>query len=85
MKALKKCNYERFSINPGIQAMRNGIQMNVYAAKEVRKVYPYGENGKIHGYIFPVSFLKDHNSIRKMIGYNGPIIIIDSEGNNVAH
>ena len=85
MKALKKCNYERFSITPGIQAMRNGIQMNVYAAKEVRKVYPYGENGKIHGYIFPVSFLKDHNSIRKMIGYNGPIIIIDSEGNNVAH
>lgn len=57
--------------------------MNVYAAKEVHKVYPYGENGKVHGYICPESFLKDHNAIRKMIGYNGPIIIIDSEGNHV--
>lgn len=83
MKALKKCNYERFSITPSRQALRKGIHMNVYAAKEVRKVYPYGENGKIHGYIIPVSFLQNHNAIRKMIGYNGPIIIIDSEGNNV--
>lgn len=85
MKALKKCNYERFSITPSIHAMRKGIHMNVYAAREVRKTYAYGENGKVHGYICPVSFLKDHNAIRKMIGYNGPIIIIDSEGNHVAH
>lgn len=85
MKALKMCNYERFSITPSIHAMRNGIQMNVYAAKEVRKVYSYGENGKIHGYICPVSFLRDKNAIRKMIGYSGPIIIIDSEGNHVGN
>ena len=85
MKALKKCNYERFSITPSIHAMRKGIQMNVYAVREVRKTYAYGENGKVHGYICPESFLKDHNAIRKMIGYNGPIVIIDSEGNNVAH
>lgn len=83
MKALKKCNYERFSISPSIHAMRQGIIVNVYAAKEVRKVYPYGENGKVHGYICPESFLKDHNAIRKMIGYSGPIIIVDSEGNHV--
>lgn len=83
MKALKKCNYERFSISPSIHAMRQGIIMHVYAAKEVRKVYPYGENGKIHGYICPVSLLSDHNAIRKMIGYSGPIIIVDSEGNHV--
>lgn len=85
MKALKMCNYERFSITPSIHAMRNGIQMNVYAAKEVRKVYSYGENGKIHGYICPVSFLKDHNAIRKMIGYSGTIIVLDSEGNHVGN
>ena len=85
MRALKKCSYERFSISPSISGYRRGIIMNVYAAKEVHKVYPYGENGKVHGYICPESFLKDHNTIRKMIGYNGPIIIIDSEGNNVAH
>ena len=83
MKALKKCNYERYSIAPSIQAMRKGIVMNVYAAREVRKTYAYGENGKVHGYIMPIGFLQDHNAIRKMIGYNGPIIIIDSEGNNV--
>ena len=59
--------------------------MNVYAAREVRKTYAYGENGKVHGYICPVSFLKDRNAIRKMIGYSGPIVILDSEGNNVAH
>lgn len=85
MKALKMCNYERFSITPSIHAMQKGIQMNVYAAKEVRKVYSYGENGKIHGYIAPVAMIKDHNAIRKMIGYNGPIIIIDSEGNHVGN
>lgn len=83
MKALKKCNYERYSIAPSIQAMRKGIVMNVYAAREVSKAYAYGENGKVHGYICPVSFLRDHNAIRRMIGYDGPIIIIDSEGNNV--
>lgn len=59
--------------------------MNVYAAREVRKVYSYGENGKIHGYIVPVAMIKDHNAIRKMIAYNGPIIIIDSEGNHVGN
>lgn len=59
--------------------------MNVYAAREVRKVYPYGENGKVHGYIAPVAMINDHNAIRKMIGYDGPIIIIDSEGNNVGN
>lgn len=83
MKALRMCNYERFSISPSIRAMRKGIQMNVYAAKEVRKVYPYGKNGKVHGYICPASILKNHRAIRKMIGYDGPIIIIDSEGNHV--
>ena len=80
MKALKKCNYERFSITPSIQAMRKGIQMNVYAAREVRKTYAYGENGKVHGYIMPESFLKDHNAIRKMIGWKGSVVIVDSEG-----
>ena len=83
MKALKKCNYERYSIAPSIHAMRNGIQMNVYAAREVRKTYAYGENGKVHGYICPVSFLKDHNAIRKMIGWKGSVVIVDSEGRTV--
>ena len=54
--------------------------MTVYAAKEVRKVYSYGENGKIHGYIAPVAMIKDHNAIRKMIGWKGSVVIVDSEG-----
>lgn len=83
MAALKKCNYERYSIAPSIHAMRKGIVMNVYAAREVSKAYAYGENGKIHGYIMPIGFLRDHNSIRNMIGYSGRIVVIDSEGNNV--
>lgn len=83
MRALKECNYERFSISPSISGYRRGITMNVYAAREVRKTYAYGENGKIHGYICPEPFLKDHSAIRRMIGYDGPIIIIDSEGNHV--
>lgn len=83
MRALKECNYERFSISPSISGYRRGIIMNVYAAREVRKTYAYGENGKVHGYIMPNGFLQNHDAIRKMIGYSGKIIIIDSEGNHV--
>lgn len=57
--------------------------MNVYAAREVKKTYAYGENGKVHGYIMPIGLLQNHNAIRKMIGYSGRIIVIDSEGNHV--
>lgn len=59
--------------------------MTVYFVKELHKSYSYGINGKVDGYLAPVKFLKDHNAIRKMIGYNGPIIIIDSEGNHVGN
>lgn len=83
MRALKECNYERFSISPSISGYRRGITMNVYAAREVRKTYAYGSNGKVEGYIMPTGFLQDHNAIRKMIGWKGSVVIVDSEGRTV--
>lgn len=85
MEALKELEYERHSIAPSSSSYIRGISMNVYFAGGISKTYAYGENGKIHGYIAPRKLLQDHNAIRKMIGYSGPIVVIDSEGNNVAH
>lgn len=57
--------------------------MTVYFVKELRKSYSYGMNGKVDGYLAPMRFIRDHAAIRKMIGYSGRIIVIDSEGNHV--
>lgn len=55
--------------------------MTVYFVNELRKSYSYGMNGQVDGYLAPVKFLKDHDAIRKMIGYRGDIVVIDSKGN----
>lgn len=85
MKALKELEYERHSIAPSISGCARGISMNVYFAGGIRKTYSFGAAGKIHGYIAPVAMKNNHNAIRKMIGYSGPIVVIDSEGNHVDH
>lgn len=54
--------------------------MTVYFTEEVRKSYPYGERGTVHGYIAPAAWATDHNAIRRMIGYSGPILVLDSKG-----
>lgn len=53
--------------------------MNVYFAAEVSKTYAYG-NGKVEGYIAPVKLINRPKALQKMIGYSGPIVIIDSKG-----
>lgn len=85
MNALKQLNYERHSISPSINGYNNGISINVYFAGGISGTYAYGENGSIHGYIAPVNMLHNHKAIRKMIGYSGTIIVLDSEGNHVGN
>ena len=83
MEALNELEYERHSIAPSSSGYSRGISINVYFAGGIRGTYAYGENGSIHGYIAPVNMLHNHKAIRKMIGYNGTIIVLDSERNHV--
>lgn len=79
--ALRKCNYERYSIAPSISGYDQGISINVYFAAEVSKTYAYGHNGKVEGYIAPIKLINQPKAIQAMIGYHKPIVIIDSKGN----
>lgn len=80
-KALKECNYERFSIAPSISAHNNGISINVYFAAEVSRTHAYGNGSTIDGYIAPVKLINNTKALQRMIGYRGNIVVIDSKGN----
>ena len=80
VKALKKCNYERFSIAPSSSGYAKGTLITVYFAEEVSKAYPYGDHGKVHGWIAPAKWKSDPGAVQRMIGYSGSIILVNSDG-----
>lgn len=78
--ALTQTTYELLFAAPSKSAFAKGVRMPIYFADGPHKWYPYGENGKVDGYIAPYDHVDHPEVISRKIGYRGSISLFSRDG-----